>query len=502
MSSRMPKPHRKKNGLWRGQVTLKNGKRPAKDFHTYAEAAAWIADTLANSNAENAPILGGPTQARLADMLDYYVRHVTIAKAGADQEIRRANHYLVPAGLPELALWTNENGQSEIVPLTERKSLLREARGDTAPLAATKRKGSRNEAGVTPQGFKKRNDTRGPAAYPRTYELYAALAIKRASQITGADMRALHSTMTAEKYSASTIQKEIALLKAVFNESQANWHWPVAHNPCAGIKLKPGARRFIIFTDEHRERVVNAVTQCDNPVFWPLVEFALETAVRQTTLLNLNWEHISLQDSKLYTDVKRSDSFIPLSPRAIQILEGLPCPRQGRVFDTTTEAITQAWRRIREKAGLPNLMFRDLRHVAPTMLARAGMNAHFLRDVLGHKTTTQAEIYINLTNQDVVDALKLLAPDVKTPLPPVASDWKTLQAQNKARRLNEKAVVLIEQEREGTAKKENSRTVPEPTSTLAPATSNIIAFPSRGPASEHDTLLPDAEKRYTKWSSS
>src|SRR5690606_4270737 len=80
--SKMPQPFRFRNG-WRAQVTLRNGSRPAKTFATHEEAKAWIAEVLANNNGENLPLLGGPTQARLADMLDYYVRHVTVVKGGA-----------------------------------------------------------------------------------------------------------------------------------------------------------------------------------------------------------------------------------------------------------------------------------------------------------------------------------------------------------------------------------------------------------------------------------
>lgn len=58
----------------------------------------------------------------------------------------------------------------------------------------------------------------------------------------------------------------------------------------------------------------------------------------------------------------------------------------------SAEAIRKAWSRVREKAGLPKLLFRDLRHVAPTSYAREGMNAFQIRDILGHKTTNQGKM--------------------------------------------------------------------------------------------------------------
>lgn len=108
-------------------------------------------------------------------------------------------------------------------------------------------------------------------------------------------MRTLHSTVTAEGYSASTIQKEIALLKALFYEAK-KWNWPARDNPCDGIKLKQGNRRFIIFTDEERARLVEALTHSDNPQLWPLVDFTVETALRQSSILRLQWEDVSIED--------------------------------------------------------------------------------------------------------------------------------------------------------------------------------------------------------------
>lgn len=141
MSKRIPQPFRYRNG-WRAQVTLKNGTRPIADFDTHADAKAWIADMLSNNNADNAPLLGGPTQARLADMLNYYVRNITVAKGGAVQEINRANHYLAETELPELALWENAQGHKEVVTLAEKHAKKRQVNGDGQAPVGGKRQGT------------------------------------------------------------------------------------------------------------------------------------------------------------------------------------------------------------------------------------------------------------------------------------------------------------------------------------------------------------------------
>jgi len=92
--------------------------------------------------------------------------------------------------------------------------------------------------------------------------------------------------MTAEGYSASTIQK-IALLKALFNTAKNDWSWQGFENPCVGIRLKPGNERIVTLSTEQLVRLRQALSEADNPQLWPLVELALTTAMRQSTLLRL-----------------------------------------------------------------------------------------------------------------------------------------------------------------------------------------------------------------------
>lgn len=74
-------------GKWRATVTLANGKRPAQDFDRYDDAVQWIAEQLANANAQHAPELGGPTMATLADALRLYAQLYTVNKRGFASEL-------------------------------------------------------------------------------------------------------------------------------------------------------------------------------------------------------------------------------------------------------------------------------------------------------------------------------------------------------------------------------------------------------------------------------
>jgi hypothetical protein len=79
-----------------------------------------------------------------------------------------------------------------------------------------------------------------------------------------------------------------------------------------------------------------------------------------------------------------------------------------------------AWEGVREKAKLPQLQLRDLRHLGATEYARRGLNAHELKAVLGHTTLYMAQVYVNLAHVDVLNALDSAtgrSPIVQVPTP-------------------------------------------------------------------------------------
>ena len=60
----------------------------------------------------------------------------------------------------------------------------------------------------------------------------------------------------------------------------------------------------------------------------------------------------------------------------------------------TTSQLEKAWRRLREKAGVPNGRLHDFRHTTGTYAAQAGLNAFMVRDLLGHKTMAMTGRYV------------------------------------------------------------------------------------------------------------
>lgn len=358
----------------------------------------------------------GPKVTSLGTLLERYAHQFTLLKGGCAAELTRINHYLIGAGRPPLRRLVVEGRQYlDALP---------------GPIGA-----------ATPRGWSRYLEQRR-SKRSLTFGLIHELGRTLCADIRTSQLRELATTMRAEGLSESTVQKELALLKAAFNVAIREWGWSRYRNPVVGIALGRSRRRFVRLTEEEERRLVTALSECDNPQFWPLVELALTSTMRRGSLLKLEWSNIDLAEREAHVWAKGSEVTLPLSMRSVTLLRHLPDNGTGRVFSMTPNAVKMAWQGVREKAGLPTLRFADLRHLGATFYARAGLNAHQLQKVLGHKSTRMAEVYVNLVNSDVTEALdqaEALRPLCR-PMPPTLVNElqrsEDIVAERRARRLN------------------------------------------------------------------
>lgn len=379
---------------WHGEVRQSDGRTTRRRFDKYAEAQTWMTQAQAQADAENAPAFGGPERITLAALLAQYAARFTIAKEGFNEEINRINHYLPQTDLQPLVVDVDAQGRRYLRHRTEPK--------------------------VIPKGWQAHQDAR-LAKRKRTYAAIAKLGAARCSAISNDDIVQLKAVMRADGLSDSTIQKEIALLKHCFNQAISVWKWKTFENPCLGVKLGGSARRFIAVTAQEMDALVQALSECDNPQVWPLVELAIRSAMRRGSLLTLTWKHLDLEGRRAKIWAKGRWVVIPLSKRAVDTLRRVPRLHSERVFTLTENALDMAWDGVRIKAGVPRLQFRDLRHLAPTYYARLGATVTTLSQLLGHANTRMAEVYVNLAQSDVLAEMDRLDDDTshgEPPLPP------------------------------------------------------------------------------------
>ena len=186
----------------------------------------------------------------------------------------------------------------------------------------------------------------------------------------------------------STVNRELGLLSAVLNWARRELMIAI-ENPVSSVRRPPPgkARDRRLESDEEqclfdaledRPRAVKGARRSGayrvgtrNPWMRPLVQLAIETAMRQGELLALTWGNVDLKPRTAHLeDTKNGEArTVPLSSRAVAVLDALPRTDEVRVFPITAQAVKLAWKRACKRAGIEDLHFHDLRHEATSRLA-------------------------------------------------------------------------------------------------------------------------------------
>lgn len=241
-----------------------------------------------------------------------------------------------------------------------------------------------------------------------------ALARKPIAQL---NMLALTPSKIAEyrdtrlkEVSAGTVIRELAYFSSIINHSRREWGINI-DNPISLIRKpsSPQSRTRTLSIDE-QERLFNALRprrHDSNPWILFIVEFALETAMRQGEILVLSWIDIDLnrRTAHLETTKNGDKRAVPLSTRAVQILQELPRSTEGRVFPMNKAALAANFSKACKRASIEDLHFHDLRHTAITNMASKFSNILELSAVTGHRQLSMLKRYYHPKAEDL--ALKL-----------------------------------------------------------------------------------------------
>ena len=248
-------------------------------------------------------------------------------------------------------------------------------------------------------------------AVPETNRLRALMRLPLARRyvagIRGLDI-ARYRDDRLRKVSSATVKRDLVLLGHVFEVARKEWGIHV-YNPVRDIKLpsdsRPRDRR--LQAGEELD-LLTACREARNPHLLPIVQLALETAMRQGELIRLRWEHIDLNRCTAHLpDTKNGEArTVPLSTTAVEVLRALPRSLHGDVFPgLTTEAIKRAYIRAVRRAGIEDLRFHDLRHEATTRLFEKGLNIMEVASITGHKDLRMLRRYTHLKAEDLARKL-------------------------------------------------------------------------------------------------
>jgi integrase len=200
-----------------------------------------------------------------------------------------------------------------------------------------------------------------------------------------------------KEVSAGTVIRELAYLSSIINHARREWGIEV-ENPVGRIRKPPAPPgRDRVMSDAEEVSLLEALrpTGRRSPWMRPLVVLALETAMRRGELLALRWDDVNLSNrTATLRDTKNGERrVVPLSSRAIEVLEALPRSARGLVIPMSAYAACAAFERATARAGIEGLRFHDLRHTAITRMAEKLPNVIELAAVSGHKSLRMLQRY-------------------------------------------------------------------------------------------------------------
>ena len=193
-------------------------------------------------------------------------------------------------------------------------------------------------------------------------------------------------------------QYDLVLIRHAWNIALIEWGWNIGDNPTQKIRLPknnpPRERRL---KPGEYERLKKASSETKVWYLWPIIDFAIETGMRRSEILNMKWEHLDLDNKRVLLPMTKNGSsrWVPLSDKAIKILKDEPS-LTDHVFPITDVALRQSWERLRNRANLIDFTFHDLRHEAISRMFEKGLNVPEVASISGHKTASQLFRYVQV----------------------------------------------------------------------------------------------------------
>lgn len=227
-------------------------------------------------------------------------------------------------------------------------------------------------------------------------------------------------------------------LHAVYAKAQ-DWELYDGRNPADRIKKFPKrSRERFIQTNEMPYLLASIHEEVPRTEVYFLT--LLLTGARRDEARTMHWTHLDLEQALWHKPTTKTGvpHTVPLPAQLVTRLRALPRIHHW-VFPSMPNnrnhhqpgewcvtAVEHAWRRIRTRAGLPDVRIHDLRRTAASWLAIDGANLPVIQRMLNHSSLTSTQVYARLSIAPVRQALDHQADRMLGTVAP-ASRMETLQ---------------------------------------------------------------------------
>ncbi len=196
-------------------------------------------------------------------------------------------------------------------------------------------------------------------------------------------------------------------------------------NPCRSIMKYPERRRERFLTDSEFTRLGRALEEAEaagdvSASAVAAIRLLALTGCRRSEVLKLRREDVALEAGELrLPDSKTGARAVPLPPEAVELLAGLlgahggPWVIPGRKPGTHLGNIDEAWRTVRERAGLGDVRLHDLRHSWASRALALGESLPVIGKLLGHSKMETTARYAHLARDSAQEAAERVAGSIE-----------------------------------------------------------------------------------------
>lgn len=250
------------------------------------------------------------------------------------------------------------------------------------------------------------------AEYKRSVELFInpRLGTRKVTDIERRDIADLHHSLRHIPYQAN---RTLGVLSKMFNLAEVWGLRPDGSNPCLHVKKYPEQKRErFLSPEEFAElgKALRAVEQdgSETKSAVAAIRLLMLTGCRLGEIMTLKWGHVDLARHELrLPDSKTGAKVVHFGKTAADILKGIarlddtPYVITGRKPGSRLTDLQHPWRRIRDKANLPDVRIHDLRHSYASGALAPGEGLPMIGKLLGHTQVQTTARYAHLANDPV-----------------------------------------------------------------------------------------------------
>lgn len=276
------------------------------------------------------------------------------------------------------------------------------------------------------------------------FNQFKHLFSKRLDKVSAWDIESWRSKRHKDGLSASTSNRYIGTLKAMFNRA-VDWEI-VDQNPIAKVKKQKSDSRAIIryLSLDEEERLRGSLRSRDrrlaqsNPFYaggrfvrleailggfsdhiHPMVLLLINTGMRRGEMFNLRWQDVDFMNKRITVAGNTSKTgqtrYIPLNNEALKVLQTWQRQTKrnasnvfvGKSGERFTN-IDKAWKVLLRDAKITDFRLHDLRHHFASSLVSAGIDLNSVRELLGHTDIKMTLRYAHLAPAHLSDAVAVL----------------------------------------------------------------------------------------------